>query len=119
MVDTGLDIGANFLTNVLNGVETFITVTRFDTVVWSPAIADGLSDGNFNQYLSENDGAKYRSDLPAGSRPGGMSIKFNDLYSSVEKTIRMPTYISGHTVTMRAPAELLADVMQWYSSLPP
>ncbi|HJX66555.1 MAG TPA: hypothetical protein VJ860_21675, partial [Polyangia bacterium] len=32
---------------------------------------------------------------------------------------RFPYYASaGHTVTMRAPAELLADVMQWYANTP-
>jgi hypothetical protein len=35
------------------------------------------------------------------------------------REIRFPYYASaGHTVTMRAPAELLADVMQWYANTP-
>ncbi|HEY5284838.1 MAG TPA: hypothetical protein VIM14_18745, partial [Polyangia bacterium] len=39
--------------------------------------------------------------------------------SPTTRQIRFPYYASaGHTVTMREPDHLLADVMQWYASTP-
>jgi choice-of-anchor A domain-containing protein len=106
MADTGIPIGLNFLNNMLSGVATFIPVTQFDSVIWTPSIEGGLNDGNFSSLVSS---AKY-------SQGSGLSITYN---SNVKKTATMSLpYASGHSVSMRAPAALLGDVMAWYAASP-
>jgi predicted nucleotidyltransferase len=41
-----------------------------------------------------------------------------DLSNPTTREIRFPSYATaGHTVTMRAPGELLTDVVQWYTDV--
>ena len=108
--DTGADTGADFLNNVLNGTAAFITVAKYDAVIESPSAASGLDDVcSAGQSVVYN--ATTPTDIPA--RPGAALIT----YSATQKqSVTMPTsYNSGHTVSMRAPADLLADVLQWYT----
>jgi hypothetical protein len=48
-------------------------------------------------------------------RKGAMKIYYK---TGEQKSIPMPLYEAGHSVTMRAPKELLDDVMQWYKVSP-
>jgi len=119
--DTGIAIGHAFLGNVINGVATFIAAAAYDTTIHAPSIADALSDGNFSIIVSS---AGYSPTLnPAGlpaERSGGMTLYSNSTPPTSLGEVTMPTYSSGHSVTMRATAaaNLLKDVMQWYSKFP-
>ena len=129
----GADFGLGFVTSVANGVSSFITVTRFDRQIWSPAIALALNDlvsvhpddlntpgEEFGTLVS---GVEYLSILPTvvTARPGLMRITFQA--PEPERIVVMPTYTSGHSVTLRAAAtpqqpntaaQLLADITQWF-----
>jgi choice-of-anchor A domain-containing protein len=111
--NTSIPIGKAFLNNLFNQVETFITVTKYDAQIWTPAIEYALNNGSYTEYLGSAD---YMSDYVTDikNRPGAMSIDYNASYSSASRVVTMPFYESGHTVPMRTPAELLADVMEWY-----
>lgn len=114
-INTAVAIGTNFLNNVSVPIRTFITVTKFDSLVWSPSIAYALNDGHFSSLVASS-GVAYDPTYATyvTARPGAMTIDFN---SGLSSTVTMPTrYESGHTVPMRAPAQLLADVVQWYST---
>jgi choice-of-anchor A domain-containing protein len=111
--------GTDFVRHPQNGVATFITVAKHDWVIWSPSIAFALeylalNDANFGSLVS---GAGYSDTYPTdiSARPGAMEIYYS---SGATRFITMPTYDAGHSVTMRKPAELLADVMQWYKDSP-
>ena len=110
--DSGIALGSAFVGNLQNGVATFITVTQYDGVVRTQPIQDALNDGNFSSLVSN---ASYSStqSVISGS-PGGMHI--TGLSSSWD--VAMPYYTSGHTVVMRTPGQLLADVKKWYASTP-
>jgi hypothetical protein len=113
----GAILGSAFARHVNNSVKSFITVAMHDAVIWSPAIPLAL------QHLISNP-----SSIPVAPYPAAadyMSTYPNDI-STVRPgnlilgvpwaamNIPMPTaYDSGHTVTMRAPAELLSDVRKW------
>jgi choice-of-anchor A domain-containing protein len=120
-VDTGIAVGSDFLENVIGNVRTFITASQYDTVIHSPSIAGGLSDGNFIKYVSS---VAYNATANPASLPvldeGGMTLYGTSTPPVTLGNVTMPTYVSGHTVTMRAPAaaSLLADVMLWYSKFP-
>jgi hypothetical protein len=121
----GGDIGSAFLANV-NYVATLITVTKHDSVVPTPAIAEALNDGNpkFSQYLVDCPqpagiacGVQYYPTAPTSySLPGKMSIAYKDPNPDmVVRDVIMPTaYESGHSVTMRAAAAFMSDIKQWY-----
>ncbi len=110
--DTGIAVGSDFVNNLHSGVQTFITVTQYDGVVRTQAIQDALNDGNFSSLVSN---ASYSStqSVISGS-PGGMHISG----PSGMWDVAMPYYTSGHTVVMRTPGQLLADVIKWYLSTP-
>jgi choice-of-anchor A domain-containing protein len=117
-----IDLGKAFGVNVLNGVATFITVAKYDWKIWSPGISDGLNAIALDQdYVS---GASYSETATHApytnlSLPGLLTISYQAQRSSVPMYVSMPTaYESGHTVTMRAPGPLLADVMKWYADSP-
>jgi hypothetical protein len=92
-----------------------ITAATYDATIWSPSIAAALGDGSFKAVtLGAGYQKTYATDLT--SRPGAMGI---DSVSGLPQiVVPMPTYNSGHTVVMRDPASLLADVIQWYSDSP-
>lgn len=101
----GLYVG-NFETltafvDVLARTDTFITNARYDTVVYSSALAyfvDEVSDmpGEIDETAPSN-----------SERPGQMRIGDNT------RMIRFPSYDSGHEVSIGAPREFAADVEQW------
>jgi hypothetical protein len=109
-------IGVSFLNDVLS-VNTFITNARLDMAVWAPAIPPALAQYTGLVSSSLQDTAPRTGVVRAGW------IELNYLPSVTAapftREVRFPFYAqAGHTVTIRAPAELLADVMQWYSSTP-
>jgi len=111
---TDSTLGVSFL-NDLVYVNTFITNANYDMVVWTPAIAPAL--GSYASLVSTSvlDSAS-RSGV---DRPGWIEVNFvhGVIPEPTSREIRLPKYpTAGHTVTARAPDQLLADVMQWYSS---
>jgi len=109
-------IGVSFLNDVLS-VNTFITNARLDMTVWAPAIPPALA-----QYTSLVSSSVHDTTPRTGiARAGWIDLTFLASVTAAPLTreVRFPYYASaGHTVTMRAPAELLADVMQWYANTP-
>ena len=102
--------GGYFLNNVSN-VTTFITVAKFDIAVWSPAIELAINLPSLNLPST----AVYDPNRSTGlARPGAMLL--TDDATGVERRVTMPLYLAGHSVTQRQPAEIRADVMQWYGS---
>jgi hypothetical protein len=117
---SGLISATAFATNLHAGVSTFISVAKSDLVVYSPEIPFGM-----NQLLADNPTStlaglvttvpydpSFNTGLP---RPGAMQLTYTA--PGDFKLITMPhAYASGHSVTMRASGDLLADVMQWYNN---
>ena len=107
--------------NLLAGVDTFITVTKYDAVIWTPAIQMALSDTNFSFLVSnayyDPMGVNSGDDTPPRARPGLMFVYTS---SGTPWVTMSGPYLSGHSVTMYSStaANLLADVMQWYSATP-
>lgn len=125
----GDSIGLDFLNNALGTVSSFITVTKFDTVIWSPSIALALNSGTdpnstppgpFSGIVKKGGVVYSASDATfLSDRPGAMTISY--MPAGLNVKVAMPTsYVSGHTVSARAAsaANLLADVMNWYSHTP-
>jgi choice-of-anchor A domain-containing protein len=112
----GVTTGKAFANNVRNGVKTFITVAQYDAVIWSPSIPlaiNGRSPVVADYAPTE---ANVCSSNNNGLRPGVMSLMYDSYPNGHVENITMPTaYSAGHTIPMRAPAELLADVSTWYS----
>jgi hypothetical protein len=108
-------IGVSFLDDVIY-VKTFITNARLDMDVWAPAIPAALG-----QYSSIVSSSVYDSAPRTGFvRLGWIDLTYLPAVISGPATreIRFPYYAAaGHTATIRAPGEILADVMQWYADL--
>ena len=108
-------IGVSFLNDVVYA-KTFITDARLDMDVWAPAIPLALGE-----YPSLVSSSVYDAVARTGiTRAGWIRLDYLPSVASNPTTreIRFPSYATaGHTVTMRAPGELLADVVQWYSNL--
>ena len=114
---TDATIGVSFLNDVLYA-KTFITNARLDMDVWAPAIPVALGQYPSLVSTSVHDTAPRTGFVRAGW------IRLNYLPSVASdpttREIRFPYYATaGHTVTIRAPGELLSDVMQWYSNVSP
>jgi hypothetical protein len=114
---TDATIGESFLNDVLYA-KTFITNARLDMDVWAPAIPVALG-----QYPSLVSSSVHDTAARTGFvRAGWIQISYLPSVApdSTNREIRFPFYpTAGHTVTMRAPGELLTDVMQWYSNISP
>ncbi len=96
--------GEHLLRNLL-WVETLITSSERDLVVYVPALANALRDYSW-----------IVQDVQVGA--GEWSIEyqpdaFGDWPSPGSRTIRVPSYTAGHAISMDAPAEFLADVADW------
>jgi hypothetical protein len=107
-------IGGNFLTD-LGYVKTFITNAKYDMVVWTPALAPGLASFTSSVASTVIDSAP-RTGI---ARPGWIKVTYLQgvVPAPTTREIRFPTYSNaGHMVSARDSANLLADVMQWYSS---
>lgn len=90
----------NAFVDVLARTETFITNARYDSVVYSKALAYYFEEHGFPGEIDET--------LPEGAtRPGQMRL------GEGTKPIRFPSYDSGHEVSVGAPAELAMDLEQW------
>jgi hypothetical protein len=105
--------GAEFLYNVAF-VPTMITNAPFDIVVWSLGMPAVLS------YWDEivSDVAHDTAPQDGVDRPGWLHLTYVDgaVPGATAATIRFPFYPSaGHIVTLREPAELLADIEQWWT----
>jgi hypothetical protein len=118
----GLLHATDFVNHLRKNVATFITVTKFDRVVYTPDIpyAFGFYQGTEPTFASLIAAIRYsQSDVvvPGIPRPGFMGVDYAQPVES--RSVVMPfRYNSGHSVTMRAPAELLADVTKWYQFTP-
>jgi choice-of-anchor A domain-containing protein len=115
----GLYQGTSFVTDVANGVTSFITVAKYDYVVYSPAIPLNAlqvyeSDATFKSLVSS---VSYDATFSNGlSLPGAMTINYT---SSQPTVVVMPTaYDAGHALTLLASSELLSDVNTWYQASP-
>jgi choice-of-anchor A domain-containing protein len=114
-------IGAiGFANHLRNGVSTFMTAARFDLVVWGPSIPYAIANlretapslGAILQGPVAYDQAAVTG-LP---RPGAFWLNYT---APDQRMVTMPHfYQAGHSVTMRAPTELLADVALWYNNSP-
>jgi hypothetical protein len=110
------NIGRNFLADLVY-VNTFITNAKYDTVVWSPAIAPALA--TYTDLVSSS-----IIDVAARTgieRPGWIKVTYLQgvIPSPNTREIRFPSYAEGgHMVSVRDPVHLLADVMQWYRTTP-
>jgi choice-of-anchor A domain-containing protein len=123
--DMGAMVAGDFLTNVQNRVATFITVAQLDQCIWSPSIADALNDfadpnnSNADQNIeSLISSAIYSSTGANGSGVsflGSMTLKKS---SALFGSVAMPAYLSGHSVSVRQPAALLQNAMEWYAAHP-
>jgi choice-of-anchor A domain-containing protein len=126
---------AVFLNRLFNGVSTFITVTKHDTVVWSPDIryaienvrlADPVTFAAVKSTSYQPTGNNPFLYPPGTSRPRQGYMQFDVGPASPptappDSSYYVTTpglYDSGHTVPIRAPAELLADVMDFYARTP-
>jgi choice-of-anchor A domain-containing protein len=115
---SGASIGGSFLINILRGVTTFITVSKFDSAIWSPSIETAIKqlfpladpprqDALHNIYYDPTGGN-------FTSRPGTIRIEAGN--PVIVKIVMMPTkYEAGHSIAQRAPEQLLSDVMTFYS----
>jgi hypothetical protein len=113
---TDTSIGTSFLDDLVY-VDTFITQGKFDMVVFSGAIPPALA-----MYTDLVSSSLLDMTPRAGfDRAGWIELDYWPGLpgNPTTREIRFPYYpTAGHTATMRAPTELLADVMQWYSSTP-
>jgi hypothetical protein len=110
------NIGRNFLADLVY-VNTFITNAKYDTVVWTPAIAQALATYTDLVSSSTIDGVARMGIV----RPGWIKVTYAQGVIPAPNTreIRFPIYAEGgHMVSVREPANLLADVMQWYGATP-
>jgi choice-of-anchor A domain-containing protein len=114
--------GTDFVNHLRNNVSTMVTVAKFDTVVYSLDIPFALgnlrSDLDFGSLVANVRFSKTDPIFPTPlGRPGFIGI---DYASPVEtRTAAMPfQYVAGHSISMRAPAELLADAMIFFQSSP-
>jgi hypothetical protein len=107
--------GNEFLANLFDGVETFITNSRYDSVIYSPAIPALLAAHSFTITMDADAGADSGTE-----RPGGFSVAspladggFGNAH------VRFPPYTdSGHMVAVSQSQDLHDDVVAWMASTP-
>ena len=107
-------LGDSFLDSNFH-LRTFITDARLDTLLWTPAIPPALAT-----YTGILTSATHDSAPRAGiDRPGWILLDYRaDTFPSpTAREIRFPHYANaGHGVTLRARAELFADLSAWSSN---
>jgi hypothetical protein len=99
--------GEHLLRNLL-WVDTLITSTERDLVVYTPALPNAL-----REY------AAIVANVEVG--PGEWTIEYQaDAFAEWPepgtRTVRVPSYADGHAISMDAPGELLADVEAWLAA---
>jgi hypothetical protein len=107
-------IGESFLDAAFY-VRTFITDARLDMMVWTPAIPPALA--LYPELVTSSD--HDRAPRPGVPRPGFILLDYSAAAypEPTAREIRFPAYdSSGHAISLRQPAELLADVSDWYAS---
>lgn len=109
----GIELGQAFADNLLSGVRTFITVSAFDRVVWTPSIPDA-----YNQVIGDGDmpilaSVLYQPGTPYTPPLSALGQSLFNYTAGVTEAVAMPVYQAGHTVTQRTPAALLADAIVW------
>jgi hypothetical protein len=98
-------------------IETFITNTAYDVVVYSPSLPDALA-----YHTSKLNRSTHEVDGPVQSgRPGQIHLHYKSGsvpgFNVTTRTIRFPLYAnSGHTVTMTEAGEILDDVIDWLNT---
>jgi pimeloyl-ACP methyl ester carboxylesterase len=106
-------LGADFLVDLVH-VRTFITNAKYDMTAWTPAIPGALAF-----YAGLVAGVRIDTTARAGvARTGWIEVSYaEDIgVDPAVREIRFPSYEdAGHAVPVRASAELLADVMDWYA----
>lgn len=113
-----LEFGVYFLNAVLS-VNTFITHSDRDNAINVLAIPRAFLDHTTttnppSPYPGLVSNVIVDNTMPSGvDRPGEMTIFYAG--SNAQRGIRLPEYVdAGHSVSQRMPAQLLADVMNWY-----
>jgi len=126
---------AIFLNRLFNGVSTFITVAKHDTVIYTPDIRYAIENvrladtSTFAVLKLTSYTPTFDNPLlypPTNSRPRHGYMFFatgpaSPLDAPPNQSFFVTTpglYDSGHTVSIRAPAELLADVKDFYARTP-
>jgi choice-of-anchor A domain-containing protein len=108
-------IGTSFLNNV-RYVKTFITNAGLDISIPAAGIPPALNNNDYANLVSN---AIWETNAPSGAtRMGVIEVTYQaGMASPATRDIRFPPYTSaGHSVSIYQPADLLADVMAWYSS---
>jgi hypothetical protein len=99
--------GEHLLRNLL-WVDTLITSTERDIVVYTPALPNALRE--YATIVANVEVA-----------PGEWTIEyqadaFTEWPDPGTRTVRVPSYVAGHAISMDAPAELLSDVQAWLAA---
>ncbi len=97
----GIGCGNEFLANLKTGVNTFITNSRYDAVIYSPAIPASLPQIAVGTTVESYPNA----DEMRHARLGAFSVTFaGDGGASQTVSVRFPSYVSsGHMVTATEP----------------
>jgi choice-of-anchor A domain-containing protein len=105
-----LPLGSAFLQNLLRGVDTFITVAKFDGDVYTPAIAPILDAAFAVDALYD----PLAANVIGNGRNGRMVVFWQpqDL-----REVAMPYYATGHSVSQRDAHQLFQDAMRWYGKV--
>jgi hypothetical protein len=110
----GVQVGLAFTNNMLAGVRTFVTVAAFDRVVWTPSIPPAIEQLIGASELPLVSDALYEPTASYTPVLSSRGLSLFDYKSGVTSTVAMPAYQSGHSVSMRTPDALLADVKAWH-----
>jgi hypothetical protein len=97
-----------------------MTAAKYDLVVWAPEIPyafAGLRETEPSLAAILQGQVQYVQNAPTAlARPGAFWLSYTSDLSD-QRMVTMPHfYESGHSVTMRAAADLLEDVVLWYKS---
>lgn len=96
-------------------VRTFVTDAGKDSLIYSPDLVGQIAHYTDLVAAATHDPAP----VDGEARPGRILVSFRPEtgWTPLNRAIRFPFYAgAGHTVTARAPGELLADVEAWYAA---
>jgi hypothetical protein len=108
----GAGAGNEFVANLRDGVRTFISDARYDSVIYSPAIPAVLQEvGTVTMDTAPR---------PGVARPGWFRVSFpQNGAPGPALEVRFPPYVdSGHFVTVAEPQHLHDDVAAWLDAGP-
>jgi choice-of-anchor A domain-containing protein len=102
-------IGVSFVRN-LGYVKTFITRAMLDMQVITKSIPYAIADSYYASYVES-------MTYDEANRPGWIDVTLKPSYGTGVKNIRFPTYAgAGHSIEISQSQQLLADVVEWYST---